>query len=41
MVPISLELLHFDDLEETTTMTRFSMPLGELFEKGADADFLR
>ena len=41
MVPISLGLRHFDDLEETTTMTKFSMPLDELFEMGADADFVR
>jgi len=41
MVPVSLELRHFDDVEETTTIPELGMPPEELFEKDADADFVR
>ncbi len=41
MLPLPLELRRFNEKEETNTMTKVSMPLEALFEKGEDADSVR
>ena len=41
MNPLSLELPRFNELPGDTTMTKMSMTLAELLEKGTDADLLR